>query len=369
LGFLKLPYHKFIKTSHLCLSLLVFGCLGVSPVMSGRLHGCCCDKVGILTDATTFAGSLAAPCKTDFEKMYDGKADVVRVDSIETLNSCSVVYFGVVRLVGASTQTPSLYPSYDNWLGTGSAIAVNAQLYEYVRKGGKIVAIGETLGRSVSGTAIGTIEANLNTMNETLLACRNGVSAGLTILPDVATANLTTCTQANLGCSCSVTQINRYFVGRVSVPSGDLDGEIFKSSDEATQHWISAFGVGHSSGGISLTDDVSASFSNLNSGCLGPPPDAALCCQTPTSTLRPFAYEKIEKGYIMYLGDRNMFAWQRSLEGALIVPSLAPCGVSNTTFPTTINCFTGPAGEYTGLNVYEANKFFLWSLLKPCSSC
>ena len=354
-----MPYHKFIKTSHLCLSLLVFGCLGVSPVMSGRLHGCCCDKVGILTDATTFAGSLAAPCKTDFEKMYDGKAEVVRVDSIETLNSCSVVYFGVVRLAGASTQTPSLYPSYDNWLGAGSAIAVNAQLYEYVRNGGKIVAIGETLSRKVAGTAIGTIEANLNTMNETLLACRNGVSAGLTILPDVSTANLTSCTQASLGCSCSATLISRYFVGRISVPSGNLDGEIFKSSDEATQHWISTFGVGHSSGGFSLTSDVSATFISLSPNT----------CSATTATLRPFAYEKIEKGYIMYLGDRNMFAWQRSLEGAAIVPSLTPCGVSNTTFPTTINCFTGPAGEYTGLNVYEANKFFLWSLLKPCSSC
>ena len=362
-----------IKPIIISLGCLISSCshpqyVGVYTEMSNH-RVCCCNNIGILTDATIFEGTVASPCKTDFEKMYEGKANVIRVDSIETLNTCSVVYFGIVQLTGASLQSPSLYPSYDNWLGTGSASAVNAKLYEYVRNGGKIVAIGDTVSRTASGTAAGTIEANLNTMNTTLTACRNGVSSGLTILPDVATANLTTCTQANLDCSCAGTQINRYWTGRVLVPSNDPDGEIFKSSEEATEHWISAFGVGHSSGGISLTNDISASFTNLNSGCNGPPPNPALCCPAPTSTLRPFAYEKIEKGYIMYLGDRNMFAWQRSLEGASIVPSLGPCGVPNTTFPRTINCFTGPTEQYTGLNVYEANKFFLWSLLKPCSSC
>jgi hypothetical protein len=320
---------------------------------------CCCNNIGILTDLTTFNGSVTAPCKTDFEKMYEGKANVIRVDSIEALNSCSVVFFGVVRLQGASSQIASLYPSYDNHLGTGSAAALNVKLNEYVKNGGKVVAIGDTVSRTTSGTAAGTLESNLNTMNSTFTAFRGGVSTGLTILPDVASANLTSCTQANLGCSCGAQQINRYWTGRVSVPSGDPEGDIFKSSEDASEHWISAFGVGHSSGGVSLTSDISASFTNLSPNT----------CTSTSATLRPFAYEKIEKGYIIYIGDRNMFAWQRSLEGAAIVPNLTPCGVSNTTFPTTIDCFTGPAAEYSGLNVYEANKFFLWSLLKACSSC
>ena len=330
---------------------------------------CCCNNIGILTDLTTFNGSVTAPCKTDFEKMYEGKANVIRVDSIETLNSCSVVFFGIVRLQGASSQIASLYPSYDNHLGTGSAAALNVKLNEYVKNGGKVVAIGDTVSRTTYNVAAGTLKANLDTMNSTFTAFRGGVSTGLTILPDVDDANLSRCSQANLGCFCGAQQINRYWTGSVSVPSGDPDGDIFKSSEDASEHWISAFGVGHSSGGISLTNNISASFQSSNPGCSAVPPDPALCCPATTSTLRPFAYEKIEKGYIIYIGDRNMFAWQRSLEGAAIVPSLTPCGVPNTTFPTTINCFTGPSAIYTGLNVYEANKFFLWSLLKACSSC
>jgi hypothetical protein len=352
----------FIKTIAALTSLVLVGSgpqyNGVYKSMSTH-RACCCNNIGILTDSTNFEGSITEPCKTDFEKMYEGKANVIRVDSIEALNSCSVVFFGLVRLRGASTQTASLYPSYDNHLGTGSSAALNAKLNEYVKNGGKVVAIGDTVGRSSATVPNGTVEANLNTMNATFTAFRGGVSTGLTILPDVSTANLTSCTQAGLGCSCASTQISRYWTGRVSVPSGDPDGEIFKSSEDASEHWISAFGVGHSSGGISLTSDISASFLSLSPNT----------CSSTSATLRPFAYEKIEKGYIIYLGDRNMFAWQRTLEAPTgLTPALAPCGVSNSTFPTTINCFTGPSG-YTGLNVYEANKFFLWSLLKACSSC
>lgn len=330
--------------------------VGVYTEMSTH-RVCCCNNIGILTDATNFNGSTTNPCKTDFEKMYEGKANVIRVDSIEALNSCSVVFFGIVRLQGASTQTPSLYPSYDNFLGTGSASALNAKLHEYVKNGGKVVAIGDTSTKTSSGATSPFPQASINTMNNTLTACRNGVSSGLTILSDIPEANQTTCAQASLGCSCGTTTISRYWVGQVSVPSGDADGAIFKSSEDASQHWISAFSVGHSSGGVALTANVSATNQNLSG-----------TCTFTSASLRPFAYEKVDKGYIMYIGDRNMFAWQRSLENSGVAPNLTPCGAA-LVFPTNINCFTGLVTEYTGLNVFEANKFFLWSLLKPCSGC
>lgn len=341
--------------------------VGVYTEMSNH-RVCCCNNIGILTDLATFNGSAAAPCKTDFEKMYEGKGNVIRVDSIEALKSCSVVFFGLVRLASGVSQTQSLYPTYDNYLGTGSSAALNVQLNEYVKNGGKVVAIGDTASRGNIGSPAVVVQSVINTMNSTFTACRGGVSAGLTILSDTTPADNVLCSQGGLGCSCAGSSITRYWTGRVSVPSGDPNGDIFKSSDDASEHWLSAFGVGHSSGGVSLTSDISASFSNLNSGCVGPPPNTALCCPTPTSTLRPFAYEKIEKGYIIYMGDRNMFAWQHSITNN-ITPSLAVCGVSDKVFPTTISCFTGPSAIYNGLNVYEANKFFLWSLLKLCSSC
>ena len=331
--------------------------VGVYTEMSTH-RVCCCNNIGILTDATNFNGSVTAPCKTDFEKMYDGKANVIRVDSIEALNSCSVVFFGIVRLQGASTQAPSLYPSYDNWLGTGSASTLNAKLYEYVKNGGKVVAIGDTSSRTTPTAVSPLPQASADIMNSTLTACRNGVSSGLTILPDISEANQTSCTQGSLGCSCGGAPIARYWVGQISVPSGDADGAIFKSSEDASQHWISVFGVGHSSGGVALTANVNAVNQSLSTNT----------CSVTSASLRPFAYEKVDKGYIMYLGDRNMFAWQRSLETTGSSPNLTPCGAANV-FPTNINCFTGPVAEYTGLNVYEANKFFLWSLLKACSSC
>ncbi len=350
-----------IKPIIVSLGCLISACtcpqsVGVYTEMSTH-RVCCCNNVGILTDDATFNGTVTAPCKTDFEKMYEGKANVIRVDSIETLNSCSVVFFGLVRLTSSTNQPSSLYPSYDNWLGTGSAAALNAKLYEYVKNGGKVVAIGDTSSQRTSTEQSPFPQVSIDTMNSTLAACRNGVTSGLTILSDILAPNLSSCAQASLGCSCAGNSISRYWVGQVSVPSGDADGQIFKSSEDASQHWISVFGVGHSSGGVSLTANVNSVYQSLGS-----------TCTATSSSLRPFAYEKVEKGYIMYLGDRNMFAWQRSLETTGILPLLTPCGASNV-FPTNINCFTGPVAEYTGLNVYEVNKFFLWSLLKPCSSC
>jgi hypothetical protein len=220
------------------------------------------------------------------------------------------------------------------------------------------VAIGDTSSRGSVGSAAVIVQSVIDTMNGTFTACRGGVSTGLTILSDATPADNVLCTQTGLGCSCSSSTIPRYWVGKVSVPSGDADGAIFKSSDDASEHWLSVFGVGHSSGGVSLTDNLSATYGNLGGNT----------CNTTSATLRPFAYEKIEKGYIIYMGDRNMFAWQHSIANA-VTPSLAACGVANTVFPTSINCFTGPTAIYGGLNVYEANKFFLWSLLKLCSTC
>ena len=353
---------SMIKPIIISLGCLISTCshpqyVGVYTEMSNH-RVCCCNNIGILTDLTTFDGSAAAPCKTDFERMYEGKANVIRVDSIEALNSCSVVFFGLVRLASGVSQTSSLYPTYDNYLGTGSSAALNVKLNEYVKNGGKVVAIGDTSSRGNISSAAVILQSVIDTMNGTFTACRGGVSTGLTILSDATPADNVLCTQAGLGCSCSGSSIPRYWTGKVTVPTGDPDGEIFKSSDDASEHWLSAFGVGHSSGGVSLTSNISATYANLGSNT----------CNTTSATLRPFAYEKVDKGYIIYMGDRNMFAWQHSIANA-ITPSLAVCGVSDKVFPTAISCFTGPSAIYNGLNVYEANKFFLWSLLKLCSSC
>jgi hypothetical protein len=351
-----------IKPIIISLGCLISSCshpqyVGVYTEMSNH-RACCCNNIGILTDSTNFDGSASEPCKTDFEKMYEGKANVIRVDSIEALNSCSVVFFGIVRLKAGASQTPSLYPLYDNYLGTGSSAALNVKLNEYVKNGGKVVAIGDTSSRGSLTTAAGMVQSVINTMNGTFTACRGGVSTGLTILSDATPADNLLCSQGSLGCSCVGSIIKRYWVGKVSVPSGDADGAIFKSSDDASEHWLSAFGVGHSSGGVSLTDNISATYDNLGTNT----------CNTTSAVLRPFAYEKIEKGYIIYMGDRNMFAWQASLSIG-VAPNVSVCGVPANTFPTSLNCFTGPAAIYGGLNIFEVNKFFLWSLLKPCSSC
>jgi hypothetical protein len=351
-----------IKPIIISLGCLISSCshpqyVGVYTEMSNH-RVCCCNNIGILTDSTNFEGSASAPCKTDFEKMYEGKANVIRVDSIEALNSCSVVFFGIVRLASGVSQTQSLYPSYNNYLGTGSVAALNVKLNEYVKNGGKVVAIGDTSSRGQTTQAAIVVQSVIDTMNGTFTACRGGVSTGLTILSDATPADNLLCSQGSLGCSCAGSTIGRYWTGRVSVPSGDLNGEIFKSSEEASENWLSAFGVGHSSGGVSLTSDIPATYNNLGGNT----------CNTTSAVLRPFAYEKIEKGYIIYMGDRNMFAWQASLSIG-VAPNVSVCGVPANTFPITINCFTGPAAIYGGLNIFEVNKFFLWSLLKPCSSC
>ena len=348
-------YNKFIKTTHLCLAVFVCGSLGVSSVMSGRLHGCCCDKVGLLCNATTYAAAVA-----DFEKIYDGKAEVIRVTDVGSLNECSVVFFGIIKFDSGNNQTDALYPSYDNFIGLGDSASLMARLSSYVSSGGKVVAIGDTITKSgAAGITRGfLIDSEIATMNSTLAACRAGVTTGLSILPDIATANQFTCIQQNLGCLCGVVPIVRYTVKQVNV--ADASGAIFKTSDEQPEVWISAFGVGHSSGGVSLTDTVPATFSNLNPGV----------CTATSATLRPFAYEQVGSGYVMYLGDRNMFAWNRTLTITGSCPTTAgSCGGAVCAFPTTVSCFSGALANFTGHNVFEVNKYFLWNLLKKCSAC
>jgi hypothetical protein len=355
LEFLKLLYNKFIKTTHLCLAAFVCGSLGVSPVMSGRLHGCCCDKVGLLCNSITYDAAVA-----DFQKFYDGKAEVIRVTDVGSLNECSVVFFGVIRLANANTQTDALYPSYDNFIGLGSAGSLQTELSNYVTGGGKVVGIGDSVTKSGTGgvTRGILIDTEIVLMNNTLTACRSGVTTGLAVLPDVATANQLTCSQNTLGCICTATPIVRYTVKKVNV--ADASGAIFKTSDDQPEVWISAFGVGHSSGGVSLTDTISATFSNITPGT----------CSATTGTLRPFAYEQVGLGYVMYLGDRNMFAWNASLTNTGLCPATSvPCGGAACAFPTTISCFSGALANFTGHNVFEVNKYFLWNLLKKCSAC
>jgi hypothetical protein len=360
LGFLKLLYNKFVKTTHLCLAAFVCGGLGVSPVMSGRLHGCCCDKVGLLCNATTYTAAVA-----DFEKIYDGKAEVIRVTDVGSLNECSVVFFGIIKFDLASNQTDALYPSYDNFIGLGDSASLMATLSSYVSSGGKVVAIGDSVTRSGNaGVTRGfLIDSEIATMNTTLAACRAGVTAGLSILPDIATANQTTCSQQNLGCTCGGVPIVRYTVKQVNV--ADASGATFKTSEDQPEVWISAFGVGHSSGGVSLTDTVPATFVVISDSTV-----TTEVCLSTSATLRPFAYEQVGSGYVMYLGDRNMFAWNRSLTITGICPATAvSCGGSACAFPTTISCFSGALANFTGHNVFEVNKYFLWNLLKKCSAC
>ena len=346
---------RFIKSIYFNFILLSFSGLGVSSVVSGRLHGCCCDKVGLLCNSTTYNASVA-----DFEKIYDGKAQVVRVTDVSTLNECSVVFFGVIKADKADTQADALYPSYDNYIGLGSAGSLQTALSDYVITGGKVVGIGDSVTKSgAGGSTRGTIDdSEIAIMNNTLAACRSGVTTGLRIVPDIATANQTTCSQNSLGCTCSGTSLLRYTVKKVNV--ADSSGLIFKTSDDQPEVWISAYGVGNSTGGVSLTDTISATFSNITPGT----------CSATTATLRPFAYEQVGLGYVMYLGDRNMFAWNSSLTNTGLCPTTSIlCGGAACAFPTNVSCFSGALANFTGHNVYEVNKYFLWNLLKKCSTC
>ena len=308
-----------------------------------------------MCNATTYNSAYK-----DFEKMYEGKAEVVRVTDKETLISCSVVFFGVLALANANTQTDALYPSYDSYIGLNDANSLQTALSEYVSNGGKVVAVGDSVTRSGTGgvTRGVLIDSEISTMNTTLAACRSGSSSGLTILADIATGNQTTCSQNSLGCTCSGSTIVRYSVKKVNTT--DSSGSIFIQSDDQPEVWISAFGVGHSSGGISLTDTISATFTSISPGT----------CGTTSATIRPFAYEQIGLGYVMYLGDRNMFAWNSSLTTTSLCPStVTACGGSACAFPTNISCFSGAIANFSGHNVYEVNKYFLWNLLKKCASC
>lgn len=364
---------SMIKPAILSLGCLISVCtypqsVGVYTEMSTH-RVCCCNTVGLIANSATF--NAQAPI---FEKYYEGKARVIQVTNRETLLSCSAVFFGLIAPANANSTAAttnnfaSLYPdaSYDNpWLGTGSEAGLISLMTEYVSTfGGKVIGIGDSVGYTGTtlcvangGTSRGIfIQSEIDKFNKTFNACRNGQSVGL--LQMTKDIDECTCTTQAVSppCVCGSTEILRYVVRKVSVPSGDPDGDIFKSSEEFTECWLSAFGVGNSTGGISLVDPINVISINKGSNT----------CSNTNVPVQPFAYEKYGKGYLVFLGDVNMFGWGRS--ASLRPGSLNLCSGLGL-FPVGASCFSGANVNYAGQDVYEVNKYFLWTLLKECPTC
>lgn len=361
--------------------------------MSNHRGYCCCETVGVMCNAANFT-----KCKTKFEKLYEGKANVVRVDSIDTLKQCSVVFFGIIDVsIGTATSfagnciesvamaTASCYTDGStgsggtSFIGTGSAASLSSELTSWVQNGGKAVAVSGDLNYASSNCVATTsfprvmTEAELNSLNNSIDLFRGQARPAGSL---IGTADFTGVYCGTTGyqqynthfCSSGQERVIKHFAKSIESITNVDDRDVFNNTSETPNsqnvHFFSQ-GAGNSSGGTPLVTFSSISYQqwgNVNAF-------------TNVSSLTPASYEKIGKGYIVY------YSFARAI--ALVLANTAPTIGSTSACQAALiaagyasSAFINPFvhahlttraydGQYWGL----ANRYFFHNLLRKCASC
>lgn len=328
--------------------------------------------------------------KAKYEKLYEGKASVVRVDSIDTLKTVSVVFCGVLDIfsststslagnmiesVGMSTSNcytgGSTGVGGTSFIGTGSKANLAAELTEWVNKGGKVVVFGNDVGYTTSSCTpttsapVGITTAEISILNDTIDMFRNSQrpSNALVCAPDFTGVLCGTNGYRHWNVhSCGggvVRSMGAYLIDPIS--STD-DSFVLDNRDETGERIPMFYQIqGSSSGGITL-NQFTATYVKWSDGT-----------QSQTSTVRPAAYERYGKGFIIYHGSPRVIVAQ----GAVISPSVnASCTATITgagfSGSSVVNQYSFPeitVRNYDGKYWGDVAKFFFWNLLKTCPSC
>lgn len=318
--------------------------------MTGRLHGCCCSKVGIICSETDFnkAMNLTATQSSPFDRfstIYDD-SEVVRVYDEESLKACEIVFFGLVNL-GATQASQGVAGSSQSSITRTGFTASEQACKDYIKNGGKVICISDRTAASPiidSATALSQVQGS-SALSTNLTQLKQGVEyfgaidyyAKKDIFQTASNFNQPAIQVILQQTSASVTQ-------QVSVSAGTLPWDpnaytIYPNT------YGDAFRVHNS------VDNPVVKIGGMTQWLLEPTSQAVdlgycnnpTCLESTTYTIGqgntgPFSYQKRDKGFIVILSDAHLF-------------------LGNVTIPN-INTAT-----------QLLNKPFLKSLLNPCLSC
>ena len=148
--------------------------------MTGRLHGCCCSKVGIICSENDFNKAMS-PTATQsspfdrFSTIYDD-SEVVRVYDEESLKACEIVFFGLVNL-GATQASQGVAVSSQSSITRTGFTASEQACKDYIKNGGKVICISDRTAASPiidSSTALSQVQGN-TALSTNLTQLKQGV--------------------------------------------------------------------------------------------------------------------------------------------------------------------------------------------------
>ena len=319
--------------------------------MTGRLHGCCCSKVGIICSETDFnkATSSTATASSPFDRfsaIYDD-SEVIRVYDEESLKACEIVFFGLVNL-GAAQASQGVAGSSQSSIQRTGFTASEQVCKDYIKNGGKVICISDRTAAAPvidSAGALIQVQGNSN-LSTNLTQLKQGVEyfgavdyyAKKDIFQTVANVPPGTAAAVLLQ------QTNESLTQQVSVSAGTLPWD-------PNAYTIYPVGYGDAFRVHNSVDNPVVQIGNMTQWSLEPTSQAVIagycndppCLESTTYTIGqgntgPFSYQKRDKGFIVILSDAHLFL-----------------------------------GNHTIANISTAtqllNKPFLKSLLNPCLSC
>lgn len=319
--------------------------------MTGRLHGCCCSKVGIICSENDF-NKPTSPTATEsspfdrFSTIYDD-SEVVRVYDEESLKACEIVFFGLVNL-GATQASQGVAGSSQSSITRTGFTASEQACKDYIKNGGKVICISDRTSASPvidSATALSQVQGN-TALSTNLTQLKQGVEyfgavdyyAKKDIFQTALNFPAPVTTQVILR------QTDASLTQQVSVSAGSLPWD-------PNGYNIYPNGYGDAFRVHNSVDNPVVQIGSMTQWSLQPTDQAVIlgycnnppCLESTTYTIGqgntgPFSYQKRDKGFIVILSDAHLF-------------------LGNATLPTISTA------------TQLLNKPFLKSLLNPCLSC
>lgn len=321
--------------------------------MTGRLHGCCCSKVGIICSENDF-NKPTSPTATQsspfdrFSTIYDD-SEVVRVYDEESLKACEIVFFGLVNL-GATQASQGVAGSSQSSITRTGFTASDQACKDYIKNGGKVICISDRTSASPvidSANALSQVQGN-TALSTNLTQLKQGVEyfgavdyyAKKDIFQTALNFPAPVTTQVILEQVLDDTSNTQ----QVSVSAGSLPWD-------PNAYTIYPVGYGDAFRVHNSLDNPVVQIGSMTQWILKPTAQAAIlgycnnpvCLESTTYTIGqgntgPFSYQKRDKGFIVILSDAHLFL------GNLTLPNISTA-------------------------TQLLNKPFLKSLLNPCLSC
>jgi len=352
--------------------------------VSQHRGGCCCGdcSVGIFCPTDVLYKNTAAPgfsgrsIEQIYKSIYDdrGKGKVCRIDSEATLSQVNVAYFGILTPVNVVASPPTRYVFRPNVVTSSpttngvihgyaspwwTSSSLGEALSKFVARGGRLVLIGDGYGNSAVGGPPVFSEAAVDHCNQVMIAANNGNSLVSQFV------NTNQCINCFGECFCTAGTCVKYSSVKQIDPGTPFSFYQDNGIYNASGCFVALFAPGNTNETFPLTPPIPHGSTNT--------------CGSPLAQqVYPIAYTQLSGGHHMVVADVNCFMTSPTIinifnQGgggcACGTNCNGGCCPTASTVPATLNSACNPTGIFTGLNYFDINLPFLWSLSGKCPTC